>query len=327
MIIPAIDIMNNKVVQLKEGRDLELELDAGSIQSCFDRFSKVRNVAVIDLDAAGVGDGGNNYDLICDLVKQKRGVIVGGGIRSVSKAKSLLHEGAYKVILGTAATPENLQHLDSDRVIAAVDVRGTEVYVNGWTEGTGENVFDRIERLKPYVNHFMVTFVDREGHGQGIDLKMARKLNEAVGDRKLTVAGGTRRVEEVGVLESRGIDVQVGMALYKGNFTLADVLYNSAELQSHDSLMLIPTVVCNEDGQALGLVYSSRESLQKSIETPYAHYQSRRRGLWKKGEESGNTQIVQKIELDCDKDCLRFTVKQEGKGFCHEQTKTCWDRP
>jgi phosphoribosylformimino-5-aminoimidazole carboxamide ribonucleotide (ProFAR) isomerase len=111
-------------------------------------------------------------------------------------------------VLGTAAVPEILKELPKSRVIAALDAVNGEVVVKGWTTKTGQNVFDKIQELKPYVAGFLVTFVEREGRMQGIDLDMAQKLKEAVGnDHILTVAGGVTTVEDVVALDKLGIEV------------------------------------------------------------------------------------------------------------------------
>jgi len=77
---------------------------------------------------------------------------------------------------------------------------------------------------------------------------------------------------------------------------------------------LVPTVVTDERGIALGLVYSSQESLAESLKTGTGVYQSRKRGLWYKGATSGDTQELVRISLDCDQDCLKFVVRQKGRG-------------
>ncbi|KAK6520211.1 trifunctional histidinol dehydrogenase [Arthrobotrys conoides] len=87
---------------------------------------------------------------------------------------------------------------------------------------------------------------------------------------------------------------------------------------------LFTTLVVDEQGVALGLVYSSPESISESLRTGSGVYQSRQRGLWYKGATSGAIQELIRIDMDCDADCLRFTVKQKGKGFCHLDTRTCF---
>jgi len=77
---------------------------------------------------------------------------------------------------------------------------------------------------------------------------------------------------------------------------------------------LVPTVVTDERGIALGLVYSSQESLAESFKTGTGVYQSRKRGLWYKGATSGDTQELLRVSLDCDQDCLKFVVRQKGRG-------------
>lgn len=87
---------------------------------------------------------------------------------------------------------------------------------------------------------------------------------------------------------------------------------------------LISTLVVDERDIALGLVYSSPESVKESLRTGSGVYQSRKRGLWYKGATSGATQELVRIDADCDQDCLRFVVKQKGSGFCHLETATCF---
>ncbi|CAH0515887.1 unnamed protein product [Peronospora belbahrii] len=88
---------------------------------------------------------------------------------------------------------------------------------------------------------------------------------------------------------------------------------------------LFTTVVVDEAGVALGLVYSSAESIMVAVESGCGVYFSRSRGgLWKKGKSSGNAQKLIQIDTDCDSDALRFTVNQTGAGFCHLNTRTCW---
>jgi phosphoribosyl-ATP pyrophosphohydrolase/phosphoribosyl-AMP cyclohydrolase/histidinol dehydrogenase len=87
---------------------------------------------------------------------------------------------------------------------------------------------------------------------------------------------------------------------------------------------LFTTLVTDERGVALGLVYSNGESVAESLRTGKGVYWSRKRGLWYKGETSGDVQELVSMSLDCDKDCLQFVVRQKGRGFCHLATPTCF---
>jgi phosphoribosyl-ATP pyrophosphohydrolase len=87
-------------------------------------------------------------------------------------------------------------------------------------------------------------------------------------------------------------------------------------------------VVADESGRALGLVFSNRESLAAALDERRGIYWSRSRGeLWRKGESSGDVQELLAVDLDCDADALRFTVRQHGRGFCHLGRRTCWGDP
>ncbi len=102
----------------------------------------------------------------------------------------------------------------------------------------------------------------------------------------------------------------------------ADALASPLSSDRPDGLW--PTVVVDELGVALGLAYSSRDSLRDAVNTQRGVYESRRRGHWVKGKSSGATQDLLRIDLDCDRDTLQFTVRQRGRGFCHRKTRTCW---
>ena len=317
MIVPSIDLMQGQTVQLVGGKDFELS--AGDPRPLAKQFSLVGEIAVVDLDAAL--RQGTNEATIRDLLSLAR-CRVGGGIRTVEAARQWLDAGAVSVVLGTAAQPEILRHLPRERVIAALDARNDEVVVDGWRQGTGTTVLERIKELRDLVGGFLVTFVEREGRLGGTRLDAAIEIVAAAGDARVTIAGGVTTAEEVAALDAMGCDAQVGMALYKGHLSLADAF--AAPLVSDRPDGLWPTVVVDEDNVALGLTYSSRESLRVAIETRRGVYHSRSRGLWIKGESSGATQELLEVAADCDRDALRFRVRQTGEGFCHHHTRTCW---
>jgi phosphoribosyl-ATP pyrophosphohydrolase/phosphoribosyl-AMP cyclohydrolase len=317
VIVPSIDIMDGDAVQLVGGRDKALS--AGDPLALAERFAIVGDIAVVDLDAAlGLGSNADLVRRICRVASCR----VGGGIRSAGAARAWLDAGAAQVVLGTAATPEVLGGLPRDRVVAALDAVDGEVVVEGWRRPTGRNVFERMEELRPLVGGFLVTFVEREGRLAGTNLDMARRLREAAGDRPLTVAGGITTRGEIAALDALGAGAQVGMALYTGRLPLAAAF--QAPLRSDRPDGLWPTVVADERGLALGLAYSSAGSLARAIEERRGIYHSRSRGVWTKGDTSGDRQDLLRVAADCDRDTLRFTVRQHGRGFCHTGAATCW---
>jgi histidinol dehydrogenase/phosphoribosyl-ATP pyrophosphohydrolase len=317
VIIPSIDLQSGRTVQLVGGRDLAI--DAGDPLPIAQKFSLAGEIALIDLDAA-IGTG-SNANLVLEVCRTAR-CRVGGGIRDTDTAIRWLDAGASKVILGTAAKPEILRDLPRERVIAALDADKGEVVVEGWRRGTGATVLDRMHELRGLVSGFLVTFVEREGRMTGTNLDLVPDLVKAAGDARVTIAGGVTTIEDVRTLDRMGADAQVGMALYSGKLDLADAI--AAPLSSDRADGLWPTVVVDELGVALGLAYSSAESVREAVRTRRGVYHSRTRGLWVKGASSGNTQELLRVDLDCDRDALRFTVRQRGEGFCHNNTTTCW---
>jgi len=321
VIIPSIDLMNGNAVQLVGGE--KVELDAGDPRPLAGTFGLVGEVAVIDLDAA-TGKG-SNLDTIQKLLTIAP-CRVGGGIRDVESARRWLDAGARKVILGTAATPEVLSRLPRERTIAALDARDGEVVVEGWTRGTGRTVLDRIEELRGHVGGFLVTFVEVEGSMKGLPLERIETIVEAAGDARVTVAGGVKDADDIARADALGADCQVGMALYKGQIDLARAV--GACLKSDRPDGLWPTIVCDEHNEALGLAYSNEQTLRNAIENRRGTYWSRsRNNQWVKGETSGDTQELLRVAADCDRDTLRFSVRQRSAGsggFCHTGTRTCF---
>lgn len=159
---------------------------------------------------------------------------------------------------------------------------------------------------------------------EGLDIDRVPPLVQAARGIGITVAGGVTTPAELADLDRLGADAQVGMAIYSGKLDLADAF--AAPLVSDRPDGLWPTVVTDERGVCLGLVYSNAESLRAAVDEGRGIYWSRRRGLWRKGETSGDVQELLKVEADCDRDALKFTVRQDGDGFCHRGTRGCWAR-
>lgn len=317
MIVPSIDIVAGCAVQLVGGE--AEQINAGDPIPILDRLSVVGEVAVIDID--GARGEANNTALIEEMCRMAP-IRVGGGIRDVEDAIRWLDAGASKVIIGTAATPEFLKQLPRDRLIVALDSRDGLVVTHGWRHQTTDSVESRMSELNDLCSGFLVTFVEVEGRMSGTDLSRADSAVAAAGNARVTIAGGVTTADEIAALDAMGADAQVGMALYTGRLILADAF--AAPLTSERSDGLWPTVIVDETGIALGLAWSSQESLSQAVERRRGIYQSRSRGLWEKGATSGSVQELLRVDVDCDRDALRFTVKQSGSGFCHRGSRTCW---
>jgi phosphoribosyl-ATP pyrophosphohydrolase len=328
MIVPSIDLMQGRAVQLRQGR--ELVLDGGDPLARLEEFAVAGEVAVVDLDAALGNREGPNTGLIREMVRRAP-CRVGGGIRDLDTARAWLDAGAAQIMIGTAASAEFCGALPRERVIAAVDAERGQVVVEGWRTATGTSVLERIRELVPVVGGFLFTQVEKEGAMGGFDFQAVaaavRAAGGGAGGARLTAAGGITTATEIAELDRIGADAQVGMALYTGRLPLGEAVAAplAKPVDSQGGGSVWPTVVCDEWGHALGLVWSTRESLARAIAQRRGVYWSRsRQAVWVKGETSGNTQELVRVDLDCDRDALRFTVRQRGAGFCHLERPACW---
>ncbi len=227
MILPCIDLMDGKVVQLVQGRDKALEGDAPL--EMLRKFAAFPEIQVIDLDAA-MGRGSND-----DLVRLLAGravTRVGGGVRTVERARALVEQGARKVIVGTAAfTREGVNQaflaslaaaVSRERLIVALDSKEGRIVVKGWREATDFTAEQVLAALEPYCSGFLCTYVDKEGMLQGTDLAWFRRLRQATA-LELTAAGGITTLDEVRELLSMNVHAALGMAIYTGRLSLEEL--------------------------------------------------------------------------------------------------------
>jgi phosphoribosylformimino-5-aminoimidazole carboxamide ribonucleotide (ProFAR) isomerase len=317
VIVPSIDIIDGRAVQLKQGK--EKVLDGGDPRELIADFGRYGDVAVIDLDAAM--RQGSNRELICELCGSAD-CRVGGGIRDEETARGYLDAGAKAIIIGTAATPEFLENLPRERTIVALDTSGGEVVVEAWRKGTGRAPAEVASELEKYCSGFLYTIVDKEGMLEGTDMKAIRALREKTSNR-ITAAGGITTIGEIAKLESMDIDSQLGMALYTGKLDLAEAFASVVNFDKSGGL--VPTIVQDTSREVLMLAYSNRESLLAAFKSGKGTYWSRSRDeLWEKGATSGNSQELLTARYDCDRDTLLFTVRQHGPA-CHTGKRSCFD--
>lgn len=222
MIIPCIDLMGGKVVQLVQGRDKALEGDAPLVM--LEKFSAFPQIQVIDLDAA-MGTGAN--DAIVELLASRAVARVGGGVRTAGRARKLVDQGAHRVIVGTAAfnqpvLEEIAAAVTPERIIVALDSRGGKVVVKGWREATDVSAEDVLKRFEPYCSSFLCTYVDKEGMMQGTDLDWFRRLRSKT-SREITAAGGITTIDDIRALDRLNINAALGMAIYTGRLNLDEL--------------------------------------------------------------------------------------------------------
>jgi len=315
VIIPSIDLMEGRAVQLRRGTERVLVSDDDPLDLAR-RFAFYGEIAVVDLDAA-LGRG-SNRDLVRALCRVAP-CRVGGGLRSEADLIDLISCGAVKLIVGSAAAPELLSRLPREWLMVALDARDGRAVDDGWRRETGESPLARARRLAPYCSGFLFTQVEVEGTLRGVPLDRVREIRAAV-PLPLTVAGGVAGLDDVRALEELGCDAQVGMALYTGRIDLDEALAARPDFARGP----LPTIAQDEDGRVLTLAWSSEASLREALSTRRGVYFSRsRQALWRKGETSGNRQRLRRARYDCDADALLFTVRQEGPA-CHAPRPTCF---
>jgi phosphoribosylformimino-5-aminoimidazole carboxamide ribotide isomerase len=225
MLIPSIDLLGGRIVQLVQGEKLRLAFD--DFEYWIEKFSKYPLVQLIDLDAAM--RQGDNSALVAQIAKRLP-VQAGGGIHTIDRARQVLDAGARGVIIGSALFSEagavNTEFaaslaasIGADRVVAGIDTKNGRIAVKGWKAQVALTPDDAIPLLEPYAAAFLYTHVDGEGMMQGFPIDVAARLRKLT-TRRLIVAGGIRNQQEVDALDALGADAVVGMAVYTDQITV-----------------------------------------------------------------------------------------------------------
>ena len=224
MLIPSIDLMGGRIVQLVQGEKKALEFE--DFEPWIERFSKYRLVQLIDLDAA-IGTGSNRA--LLEQFTRRLPCQVGGGIRSVEGAREVLGFGAKRVIFGSSLLRDGeintefaskaAAELGVEKLVFAVDSRKGKVTTHGWRTPTAVTAEAMMRALEPWCAAFLYTHVDSEGLLQGIPLEVIRTLRQAT-RKPLIAAGGINSLEQIAELERMGVDAVVGMAIYTGQIQI-----------------------------------------------------------------------------------------------------------
>jgi len=227
MIIPCIDLMDGKVVQLVQGREKVLEAEPP--EQMLARFAGFPQLQVIDLDAA-MGRGSNAP--VLEHLARRATIRAGGGVRTVERASELIQQGAYRVIVGTSVFGSNgpdlrfLRRLNdaigAERLTIALDSKGGHIVVKGWQEATPWIAMDLISALEPYCSGFLCTYVDKEGMMQGTDIAWFEQLRRGT-KRELIAAGGITTLDDVKALLAMDVHCAIGMSIYTGRLPLEEL--------------------------------------------------------------------------------------------------------
>jgi phosphoribosylformimino-5-aminoimidazole carboxamide ribotide isomerase len=228
VLIPSIDLMGGKIVQLVQGEKKALEFS--NFDDWITKFASFPLVQLIDLDAA-MGKPPNS-ELVRRFVA-KLSCQVGGGIRSVEAALTALESGACRVIVGSSLinngaidvgfAEQLASEFGPEKLVFAIDAKGGHIAIRGWKEITEITPLEMIGALEAFCCAFLYTHIDTEGLLAGLPLDPVRQLRSAT-SKQLIAAGGISSIHEVEQLDRMNVDAVVGMALYLGHLTLPDTI-------------------------------------------------------------------------------------------------------
>jgi len=224
MLIPSIDLMGGRIVQMVQGEKLKLAFD--DFEYWIERFAKYPLVQLIDLDAAmRQGENTRLIEMICGRLPCQ----VGGGLKTADDGRRLLNAGAKRVIFGSSLfglseeAAGKRRHkviklefagglkrtLGEDALCFSVDTRGGKVAVKGWKDSVDLTPEEAVTWLEDYCAAFLYTQADTEGTMSGFPMEVAAILRACTA-RQLIVAGGIKAATEVAELDAMGVDAVAG---------------------------------------------------------------------------------------------------------------------
>ena len=229
-VLPAVDILNKKCVQLVGGDPNTKVFENADPLTIAKKWAEcIDYLHLIDLDAA-IYNTTTNRDIIKDILSEvKVPTEVGGGIRSIEIFRELIDAGADKLIMGTSAV-KNLELLKSikdefgkERVVIALDVKGEEVSISGWTQGSGLNIYEAIKNLEEYTSSYLITSIGVEGRMKGPDIELYKKILSLT-NVEIIASGGISSIDNLIELDKIGINkAVVGTAIYTNKIDLKEV--------------------------------------------------------------------------------------------------------
>ena len=236
-IIPAIDILDGKVVRLREGDyNQKTEYDV-SIEEMIERYRSNGTdfIHIIDLNGAK-GDFSNQKTLFEIIKKTDMRVQYGGGIRTIEQVNNLLDSGIHRVIVGTQAisNPEFLKELSvafakkdgyANRIVIAIDVLDEVIKYSGWMESSPIKLMDYVDKcLQLGFFRFLCTDINKDGKLGGAAVDLYRKLLDHSPFIKLIASGGVSSMDDIKELAKYNIrSVVVGKAIYEDRISIEEI--------------------------------------------------------------------------------------------------------
>lgn len=236
-IIPAIDILDAKVVRLREGDYDQVTSYDVTLEEMIEKYQSngTEFIHIIDLNGAK-GDFSNQKFLFDIIKKTDIKIQYGGGVRSIEKVKELIDAGIHRVIVGTQAiTNANfLQELSlevcgkdkcQDQVVIAIDVLDEVIKYSGWMESSPIKLMDYVDKcLNLGFFRFLCTDIDKDGKLGGAGVELYKKLMEHSPFIKLIASGGVSSMRDIEDLQKIKVEsCVVGKAIYEGKISIEEI--------------------------------------------------------------------------------------------------------
>jgi phosphoribosylformimino-5-aminoimidazole carboxamide ribotide isomerase len=236
-IIPAIDILDKKVVRLREGDYEQATFYDVTLEEMVEKYQSNGTTFVHIIDLNGAKGDFSNQEYLFDIIhKTDMQVQYGGGVRSIEKVKELIDSGIHRVIVGTQAitNPEFLDDLSkeicgadqcSDQVVVAIDVLDEVIKYSGWMESSPIKLMDYVDRcLSLGFFRFLCTDIDKDGKMGGAGVDLYKKLLDHSPFIKLIASGGISSMKDIEQLHKFKVEsCVVGKAIYEGLITIEEI--------------------------------------------------------------------------------------------------------
>ncbi|QQL51030.1 1-(5-phosphoribosyl)-5-[(5-phosphoribosylamino)methylideneamino]imidazole-4-carboxamide isomerase [Mucilaginibacter ginkgonis] len=236
-IIPAIDILDKKVVRLREGDYNQITNYDVTLEEMIERYQShgTNFIHIIDLNGAK-GDFSNQEYLFNIIKKTDMKVQYGGGVRTIEKVKELIGAGVHRVIVGTQAitNPAFLGELSealcvkekqANQVVIAIDVLDEVIKYSGWMESSPVKLIDYVDKcLSLGFFRFLCTDIDKDGKLGGAGIELYEKLLDHSPFIKLIASGGVSSMKDIEQLNKIRVEsCVVGKAIYENRITIEEV--------------------------------------------------------------------------------------------------------
>jgi phosphoribosyl-AMP cyclohydrolase/phosphoribosyl-ATP pyrophosphohydrolase/uncharacterized protein related to proFAR isomerase len=322
-ILVTMDMYNGQPVLVKSSQVYQTHSD-GDYQKAIEKINIFTDILIVDLDGAFGQTNTLNREIIKNLA-QKYHVFTGGGLRSLNDIDDVLKSSVRRCVLASA-DDILINKIPKERLIVEISINEqNEILIHGRQTNTHMNIITRINQLiEMGVHAISITFVQTEGHLQGIPRKQIQDLILQIPDkiRKIYIAGGITTLDDLEYLWSfYRVIPQIGSAIWKNQLTIGSIFNAMINFNEYG---IVSAIIQDLNGPVKGLCYMNSQSIEQTCQQRKLYRYSRKlERVILKGETSGDIQNIIKISLDCDSDAMLITVDSK-KAFCHMGTYSCF---